>query len=172
MATREKKDKKNLVIGICCAIVVIVVVVVAIVLATSGNRLNDAYFQSDDTKYVLTLDSSQYSSGDEADEYTPVKTHLVYTYEGDNITGLKTYGEYADNAAAQAAFDAMKETGSEEIQNAVVDGKYIIITNGEESYEGMTASDIKSQIEFMENLKKMNLNSGSEGAEETEVTEE
>ena len=174
MAKKAKKDNKNMIIGVCCAVVVVVVVVIAAVaLATSGgNKLNDNYFVSDDTKYVLTIESdeSALNEDDEAAVYMPIRTHLVYTYEGDTVTGLKSYSEYADAAAAQKAYDYMVEIG-EDLNDAVVEGKYIVMTAPAEQYEGLTASDVKQQIEFMEALQNMNFDELEE-AEEVEDTEE
>lgn len=151
----KKKDNKNMVIGgVCVAVVVVIVIVVAVVLAIRGNGLNDGYFVSDGTKYVLTIDNES-SSSDDNDSYTPVKTHVVYTYSGDQITGMKTYGVFVDNAAAQKAYDAIKEAG-EDMTNYAIDGKYIIVTANEDQYKDMKTSDVKAQIEFMESLKNMN----------------
>ena len=176
MANKATKDNKNMMIGICAVVLVaIVAVVIAVVLANS-NKLNDSYFVSDGSKYVLTVESEM-TGDEEQDAYTPVKTHIVYTYSGDEITGMKTYGEFADADAAKKAFDAIKESG-EDMTNYAIDGKYIIVTGTAESYEGMTASDVKAQIEFYESLKNMNLDELDSGeeveaveVEETETTE-
>ena len=185
MANKKAKNKggnKNIIIGACCAVVVVVVIVVAIVLAvTSGNRLGDAYFVSDDTKYVLTVESDDMVIDEEEEAYAPVKTHLVYTYSGDEITGLKAYYEYADNASAKAAYDYILSSG-EETGEVAIDGKYVIITAAPEEYEGLTASDVKQQVEFMEMMKSMNTegtdesgnidDSGDEAVVEEDVTVE
>ena len=151
----KAKNNKNLIIGICAAILVVVVVVVAIVLATRGGstQLSDSYFVSDDTKYVLTLETN-----DSEEEYAPAKTHMVYFYSEDDVTGMKAYYEFADEAAAKAAFDYYKEAmEGEDYEDISIDGKYIVITSKESAYEGLTASDVKQQIEFMEMLKNMDL---------------
>lgn len=154
-ASKAKKDNKNLIIGgICAAVVAVVIIIVAVVLATNGNKINDDYFVSDGTKYVLTLDSSEYDADEEEAVYMPIKTHLVYTYSGDEITGLKTYAEYADEAAAKAAYQAMKDAG-EDMTGVEIVGKYLVQTAAEEEYEGMTASEVKDYIEFMQNLDNM-----------------
>lgn len=174
---KSKGNNKNLIIGICCAVVVVVVIVVAIVLAvTSGNRLGDAYFVSDDTKYVLTVESDDMVIDEEEEAYAPVKTHLVYTYSGDEITGLKAYYEYADNASAKAAYDYILSSG-EETGEVAIDGKYVIITAAPEEYEGLTASDVKQQVEFMEMMKNMDTSGAEEagdvdGSGEEVITEE
>ncbi len=170
MANRAKKNNKKLIIGICSAIAVVVIIAVIAIVATRNGGLNDNYFKSDDTKYVLTIETDSLETDDDAQEYMPIKTHIVYTYEGDNITGMKTYAEYPDAETAKKSFDALKESDDESLKDAELNGKYIVITNSEDQYEGMTASEVKQQIEFMEMLKNTNSDDGSE-TEETNETE-
>lgn len=175
MANKAKKDNKNLIIGICAAVVVVVVIVIAVVLATRGTKLNDDYFVSDDTKYVLTVETGDlYTDDDDSDEVVPVKTHLVYTYSGDEITGLKAYYEFADDAAAKTAYDQYVEADlSNEYASIELDGKYVILTANASEYEDLTADDVKQRIEFMEMLNNMDLTDGSEDdTEEVETVEE
>ena len=169
---KKNNNNKNIIIGICCGIALVIVIVLAIVFAKGG--LNDSYFVSDGTKYVLTIESDAYDTNSEDEPYTPIKTHLVYTYEGETITGLKTYYEYADGNAAKTAFEEMKkaaESEGQELGQIEVNGKYVIETAEEDAYKDMTASDVKEQIEFMEMLKNMNTDGDSEDAEETETVE-
>ncbi len=163
-AKAKEENKKKIIGGICAAAVVIVVIVVAVVLATRGNALNDSYFVSDGSKYVLTVDMSDMELSEEEAAYTPLKTHVVYTYSGEEITGMKTYAEYADAAAAKSAYDAMKDAG-EDMSNIAIDGKYLIVTATPDQYEGMKASDVKEQIEFVETMKNMNSTGDGESVE-------
>ena len=166
---KKNKDNNKLMIGLCSAVAVIVVVVVAIILATRGTNLDDSYFVSDGTKYVLTVESDELDFSDDEAEYTPIKTHIVYTYSGDEITGMKTYAEYSSPESAKAAFEALKSAG-EETEGAEVNGKYIVMTNTPDQYEGMTSADVKQQVEVMEMLKNMNLdNNKPESTTETET---
>ena len=70
----------------------------------------------------------------------------------------------------------MKASGEEGIEQAELNGKYIIVTADKEEYENMTASDVKQQIEFMEMLKNMGGDNNSEDVEiediEAETTED
>ena len=171
-AKRTKKDNKNMVIvGACAAVVVVVIITVAIVLAISGNKINDDYFVSDGSKYVLTLDSDDYEFDEDESEYVPLRTHMVYTYSGDEITGLKTYAEYADEAAAKTAFQAMKDA-DEDLTNVEIVGKYLVQTATEDQYEGMTASDVKKEIELMESLKNMTFDDETEAIDEEDVIDD
>ena len=168
----KKSNNKGLIIGICSAVVVVVIIIVAVLVATNANKLNDSYFVSDGSKYVLTLESDEALIAE--DDSQPVKTHIVYTYSGDEITGAKTYEEYKDAASAQKAYDAYKEAG-EDMSNVAVDGKYLIITATPDQYEGVTATDVKQQIEFIESLKNLNLDESTEDTgevvESTEAVE-
>ena len=156
----KKKDNKNLIIGVCVAVVALIIVIVAIVMLGRGKvALNDDYFKSDDTKYVLTVDTGSMDIDTEGEEYVPVKTHVVYTYSGDEITGMKSYAEYADAATAEKAFNQLKESDEEEAKNAELNGKYIVITHDASDYEGMTASDVKERIELMELFQNMDTDS-------------
>lgn len=166
---KKSKDNKNIIIGVCSAIVVVIVVTIAIILATGGNgKIDDSYFVSDDTKYVLTIDSEDVPADDEEEQqYTPLKTHLVYTYSGDEITGLTAYYEYADDASAKAAVDYIKSSDEESYKEVTTNGKYIVAVVNESEYQEMTASDVKQQVEFMEMLKNMD----TEGGETVEPEE-
>ena len=169
----KKAKNTNLIIGICVAVVVVIAIIVAIVLATRGggnglSGLSDAYFVSDETKYVLTLDAEEIAT--ESEEYTPIKTHMVYFYSGDEITDAKIYYEFADEATAKAALEYYKESlGDEEYKDITTSGKYLIITSNESEYEGITASDVKQQIEFMEMLKNMDFSEDEEDIESIDI---
>ena len=159
------KNKKNtgLIVGICCAVAaVVIVVVLAVVLATRGGigGVSDMYFTSDGSKYVLTLESSDIVTSE--GEIAPVKMHLVYYYNGDLITGEKSYYEFADTETAKSAYEFYKENSGEAYENVALDGKYVVLTAKAEDYDGITATDIKQQIEFMEMLKGMTFDEGTE----------
>ena len=166
-AKKSRKDNKNLIIG-CCAAFVLVVAIIITVVVLNNNTLNDSYFVSDNTKYVLTIEADEMDSSDE--EFAPVKTHQVFTYDGDKITSMKTYYVFADGNTAKTAFDALKKElegqEQEQLANMELNGKYVIVTASEDSYKDLTASDIKQQIEFLEKLKNMNTDG------DTDVTEE
>lgn len=170
MAEKAKKDNKNLIIGICVAVLAIAVIVVAVVLATKGTtKLSDAYFKSDDTKYVLTIDEDQMDTED-AGEYEPVKTHIVYYYSGDTINGMTTYMEFADEATAKTALEAYKSVDQEGVKSLSANGKYLVIEMTEDQYSDLTTSDVKQQIEFMEMLKNMD-SDDTDSVEEVDAEE-
>lgn len=167
MAETAKKDNKNLIFGICAAVLVVVVIVVAAIFATRGSspKLSDDYFVSDDTKYVLTVDGDEAYEEDE--EFAPVKTHVVYNYSGDTITGVTTYMEYTDEATAKTVYDVYKNEEQDGVKSVSLNGKYLVVEMTEDQYADITASDVKQQIEFMEMLKNID-SSDLTDAEESE----
>lgn len=172
MANKANKDNKNLIIGICAAVVVVIIIIVAVILATrNSGGLDDSYFVSDNTKYVLTYDSEDMAIEDD-EEYVPVKTHFVYTYNEDEVTGLKAYYVFANDKDAKAAFNYYNENMGDEFAEIELDGKYVILTANASEYEDMTPSDIKQQIEFMEMLKEIDTEDDTEYEEEVVVEED
>ena len=169
MAEKAKKNNKNLIIGICAGVLVIAVVIVAVIFATKSS-LNDAYFVSDDSKYVLTVDRDMLETEDK--ENSPIKTHIVYYYSGDAITGVTTYMEFDNDATAKAALDLYKNADQTGVKSLKTDGKYLVVEMTEDQYKDLTASDVKQQVEFMEMLKKSGTNNpDSENEETTETIE-
>lgn len=169
--TTNSSKNKNIIICACVAVVAIVVIIVAIVLATRGGvigGLNDAYFVSDGTKYVLNLDTSNMGT-DEEDETAPVGAHLVYYYSGDTITDMKGYYEFKTEEAAKAAYEFYSGNNEGEYKSVELDGKYVILTANETDYEGLTATDVKQQIETIEQLQ--NAPQGELEGAEVEVDE-
>ena len=162
----KTSNNKNLIIGICAAVVAVIVIVVAIILGIRGGGLNDSYFVSDGAKLVISLDDS-YS---EEDEYSPRKIHEVYTYSGENITGQKTYYVYDNPEEAKAALDYyIANQMGEYYKDISQDGKYVIFVAKEANYEGMTVSDVKQQIEWLEILN--NMDTDDEDEDETIIEE-
>ena len=158
MAEKATKNNKNLIIGICSAIAaIVIIVIIALVAANGGNKqINDNYFVSDDTKYVLTLGADYIDS---SDEYAPLKSHMVYYYSGDKITGLKVYYEYSNADNAKTAYEALKELNDSEpnFKDILIDGKYVILVSNESDYESLTASEVKQQIDFMKSLQDLDV---------------
>lgn len=110
--------------------------------------LNEDFFKSDDsTKTVISLESERA----EGDTTSSVRTQLVYTYNGDEVTGLKTYFEYPSEEAAAAAIDSLKT--QPEFEGAVLEGKYIIVAAPEDQYKGLTTSDVKQQAEAIKDYQ-------------------
>lgn len=163
MAEEAKKNNKNLIIGICVAVLAIVVVVVAVIFATKGTaQLNDAYFVSTDTRYVLTEEGD--GSTFEGTEYVPVKTHLVNEHSGETITSVINYTEFKDEATAKAALKALQEQLKDAnlseygIKSISTNGKYLVMVFTEDQYKGFTFSEAKELYEgnYEENTTETN----------------
>ena len=153
MADRAKKNNKNLIICICTAVVVIIAII-AIVLATGGGgqHLSDDFFVTDDTKAVATLGPDDVSIADE--RFIPNKTHLVYFFSGDTVSGLKAYYEYDDEATAKAAYSFLNsdENDLKDFKSISQNGKYVILEANEEEYEGITKEQAIQQIEVFDSF--------------------
>ena len=165
--TVAKKNTNNknmgLIVGICCGVVALIVAIVLIVVFVAkpggaGGDLSDAYFVSDDSKLVMTLESDEASYDEE--EYAPAKSHMVYYKSGDKITGVSVFYEYKDEATAKLANDHISDESRAEAKEIKLRGKYIEIVMKEDTYSDTTADEIKQQIEFMEMLKNMDYEDG------------
>lgn len=159
----NNKTNKNLIIGICAAVVVITVIAVAVFFATRSTKIDDSYFVSDGTKYVVPMDGNDFVT-DEV-KNIPTKAYAVYTYSGDTITGAFTYAEFANESTAKTALEEYKNTDQDGVKNISTNGKYVVIEMDESSYEGMTASELKTYIDFMNGTLEL------DGYEDTEETE-
>ena len=142
----KKTGNKNVLVGVCVAAVAIIAIILAVVLATNRGDINDSYFVSDGSKYVLTLPNDEYT----INEITPVKVYHVYTYAGEKITSLKAYYEYADEDTAQKACDEIRANANKSFKSITINKKYVVIEADESEYENVTASDIKAQLEPIE----------------------
>lgn len=159
----KKKDNKNLITGIIAAVAAVALIaVIVVVVIMSNKKLDESYFVSDDTKYVLALDAYSGMVSLDTNEYEPEKVYMIYFYSGDEVTDLKVYYEYEDDATAKEAADYFNELNNEEEETQVeaveANGNYVVITMAKELYEDMTADDAKEQVEFMEMIQNMDFN--------------
>ncbi len=164
MAGKAEKTNNKTIIGVVCAAVVLIVIVILLILFLKpggvgfGGGLNDDYFVSDGTKLVLSLDKEDISTDEE--EYAPNKLHQVYYYSGEKITGMSYFYEYADVAAAKAAYDHIKSESESEAKEIKLNGKYIEIVMDEGQFADTTTDEVKENIEFMKMLNDMNYEDG------------
>ena len=119
---------------------------------------------TDDTKYVITLDKDQSD-----DTINAEKTHIVYNYSDNDITAVKYYYEFTDDATAKSNFNTIKEDVGELYKSVDLNGKYIILTLNESDFENMTAEDVKQQIEFMKLLKDIDFDETTEATIEGSI---
>ena len=142
----KKKNNKNVIIGGCIAAVVIAAIILAVVFAAGNGTINDSYFVSDGSKYVI---NNEYGDA-ESDSSAPIKNHIVYYYSGDKITGAKAFYEYVDETAAKNAYETIKANAGDSYKSVSLSGIYVILEANESEYEGLSASDVKQQVELLE----------------------
>ncbi|MBR3386574.1 hypothetical protein IKG68_03350 [Candidatus Saccharibacteria bacterium] len=150
VASKDKKPAssnkcKFVLFGI--AIAAIIAVIIALVCALNIKTIDDSYFVSDDTKYVVNLSSENVSD----DGSTVKAVHVVYYRDGDKITGAKSFYEFLTSDAAKAAYDEILANKTTDDANAYsLNGKYVIVTAPKSVYENLTIEDVKKQVEFYE----------------------
>ena len=101
----------------------------------TGNEELKLY--SDNTKYVF--------------EYT--NTKYVFYYSGDKITAYHTYVDYQTAESARAVYQALKLGDYEDLDKVTQKGRYLLFEWNERTYEGLTASDLKTTYSYMKELK-------------------
>lgn len=143
---RKRKFNKKTIQNICVFSSAIAVIAIMAILLNMFRQpiVNDEYFVSDDTKEVVSLNASGNSSSS--------RTFIVYSYSGEEVTGLKTYFEYEDEESAKAALQLLKD--QPEFKNAELEGKYIVVTADESQFKGLTASDVKQQNEALKKFQQ------------------
>lgn len=161
----KNNPNKNIIIGICAAVVVVAAIAVAIFFATRSPKIDDSYFVSDGTKYVVPMDSEFFNT-DEV-KNIPTKAYSVYTYSGDKITGEFIYAEFTDESTAKAALEEYKSINQDGVRGISINGKYVVIEMDSSSYEDMTASELKTYIDFMNGSIDIDIDD-YEDVEETE----
>ena len=173
MANTNNVKNKPIIIGSIIALVIIVVIVILVVLFNNNGitgGLSDSYFVSDGSKYVITTTGSDIVPEID-DSYVPVKIHRVYTYSGDNITGLKIYYEFENTQTAKLAYEEISERDHTVYQAIDLDGIYVVLTAKPIEYEDISVYDIQTQIEFNKLVEEENEKINAESAEENEPTE-
>ena len=139
-----KLDKK-IIYAICGVVAILSIALIAWSIISSMNKQisEDTTFATNDTQTTITIEPTGESHNGISN------TRTVYEYDGDNVVGMKTYFEYADNEAAKIAYEAIKD--QPEFKGAEVIDKYIVVTADPSQFKGLTAEDIRQQSE---NLKQ------------------
>ncbi len=140
--TSKLTSRQYLIYGVCAAGAIVFIAVITWVTLSFLNQptVTDDFFVSDDTK--TTIDISSTDKNTTSDH----QTRTVYEYDdNDNVISMKTYFEYADEAASSTAYASLKD--QPEFKNSELKGKYIIVTADESQFKGLTASDIRQQAE-------------------------
>ena len=143
-------NKKVLFIGIG-AIIVVIIAIIILVTSMQKTGLNDSFFISDGTKYVIPIEGDEISITEGT--IRPAKKYVVYYYQGDTITDAKEYYLYNSTADAKKMYQQLKENAPANYQAIAIDGKYVILTASSSAYEGKTATEIKQYIEFLNDMQ-------------------
>ena len=155
----ESKNTKKIVAIVVGAVLVIAAAVVAFILINNNNKnnnndqssskevLNDDYFKTDDKKIVIS------NASNSTDPTVAKKVHQVYFVDGDKVTGLKVYSEFESEQAAKDA-DAKPEVEeamkSGNYKDHKVEGKFIIITMSDSTYQSVTAEQLRMTAKALE----------------------
>ena len=137
---------KIIIIGV---FVVIFVVILAIILARTSfyEDISDDYFESDDTKLVLSLNKEMaaYENG----EYEPDITRVVYYYNGDKVTGVRVFYDYDSEEEAKEANEFVVLSDKDWTTGKKLNGKYIIFEVERSQYNNLTTDMVRDNIERM-----------------------
>ena len=139
--------KLKKILGLIILTIIVATITIIILTLTNHPSINEEYFTNDDTKTTISLSPNSNKSNDAA----LIQTYLVYTYDGENVSSLKTYFEYIDEETAKTTFKFIKN--QPEFKDAIVEGKYIIVAADESQYRGLTASDIQQQTDALKALQ-------------------
>lgn len=167
---RKTKPKHQvntkLVTYIACGVIATVSLIIIVwVFITTLNKppVSDEYFVSDDTKSVISMDPEEKTSTSSS------HTHIVYEYDGENVTSLKTYFEYPDPETARNAYESLKD--QPEFKNSELKDKYIIVTADPSQFKGLTASDVRQQAAAIEQYQSSKKQKEEQTDTETENQE-
>ena len=146
-ADTKKSNKLIAIIAGAAVAIAAVIITVVVVINNKGEVLNDDFFKTTNDKIVIS------NSADSSDPTVAKKVHQVYFVNGDKITDLKVYREFESEQAAKDA-DAKPEV-AEAMKTGMykdhkVQGKYIIVTMAESTYQDATAEQIRTTAELLE----------------------
>ena len=177
MSKKTNKKDKGIIIGICMAVVAVIAAVIAVVVSIVNGGVSANEFVTTDTRYVIEYPEEFFEDEENVESYGPKKVFVVYTHDGDTLTGRTVYYEYDDAGAANEALEPLKENMVEDSYTEMeVRGKYIIITASDVVYEGRTMADVESEKEFVDSMiemyEEMKTEDGESEGEEVEEGEE
>lgn len=156
MSKKTNKKDKGIIIGICMAVVAVIAAVIAVVVSVVNGGVSANEFVTTDTRYVIEYPTEFFTEDQKKEVYMPNRIFVVYTHDGDTVTGKIVYYEYDDVAAANEAIEPLKENMIEDAYtDMVVKGKYIIFKAADIILEGKTMADAESEKEFVESMKQM-----------------
>lgn len=143
-------NKKILTVGVCAIAAVAIAIIIAVIVMQKPS-INNSLFTSDNTKYVLPINSDEISF--DSDLTRPTQIYAIYYYQDDTITGLKEYYLFEQESDTKAAYDYYREHDSANYKAITIDGKYLILTANESEYEGKTPEEIRQYIEYLQSVE-------------------
>ena len=144
-ATTKPANRQTFVFVACAILAVCVVALITwgVTSLLPKKITEETTFVTDDTQTTITIEPT------ESEHSSISHTRTVYEYDSDNnVIGMKTYFEYADNEAAKAAYETVKD--QPEFKGAEVIDKYIVVAADPNSFKGLTAEDVRQQSENLE----------------------
>jgi hypothetical protein len=131
---RNNAKNNNLMMWVFVVLFLLIVISIAVILTlnNANPNLNDDFFVSDGSKYVVVANVGNY--GDDK----IVAAYDVYYHNNDTITGHEAYYEFVDEEMAQAALPSYRANKDEEVDKIELNGKYIVLTATPKQYEGLT----------------------------------
>lgn len=154
-STRKKFDFKTWIfVGFLA--VALVFVIVAIVNFTHREKYDSSYFHDTDGKIVLTMGKDAAALEDSV--YEPNITHIVYYYEGNNVTGVKAFYEYATEKEAEKAYEHLGLSDFADSKN--LRGRFVVFQVKRAMYEGLSVETLRADIETMKAIDALILDYG------------
>lgn len=157
----KREDKKQLAVYIACA-VIFIGIIIAIILCCRGQKLDESFFKTTDSKYVATFNDKNFGSE---------KTYYVIEHKDDKVTSFVEYFEFKDNESAKEVLDDIKK---EQDNDAELDikqnGKYLVYVEDVTKYEEISANDLIVQYNTL--MKILNGENIDENNNESDAHEE
>ena len=144
--TRKLDYKTWILVG--CAIVALVAVIAVIIGFNFREKYTSDFFHDADDKFVVTMDYE--TAALENGPYEPFITHVVYYYNGENITDAKAFYEYANAKDAAEAFD--KISVSDYFESKSLNDRFIVLQIKKAQYQDTTLADLKESRELLKDI--------------------
>lgn len=154
---KTKKDKKTRKLPkfdvktwafVSVAVVAFMLVVAAIVNFGQTEKIESDYFHDSDGKIVLTMNKEMAALDNS--EYEPFITHVVYYYNGNNITEVKAFFEYPDENTARQAYENLGLGDFADSKR--LNGRFVEFQVKRAQYDGVSLDELKSDIETMKEI--------------------
>ena len=168
--TKAKKTSNSLMMWVFVVLFLLIVISIAIILTLNSTNpnLNEGFFVSNDTKYVIDADLDGF--GDDR----IVSAHDVYYYDSNNVvTGHEAYYEFINEETVQAVLPVYQSTKDDEVEKVVANGRFIVMIANPTQYEGLNIETIKQWFENdEEQLDEQQLDENGETEENVDIEDD